>query len=134
MKILIVDDDLTNRVLLNKMLAGYGECSSEEDGKKALGSFVKSLYDGSHFDLILLDIMMPNIDGQELLKIIRAVEDKWGVKPGDEVKIIMVTALDSPKDATEAFFKGFATDYVVKPVDFKVMKEKIDSLFPGKAI
>ncbi len=129
MKILIVDDDETNQILLTGILRKYGECICEDDGKKALGTFVEALYDRAPFDLILLDIMMPNIDGQKTLKVIREIEKKWQVKPGDETKVIMVTALDSPKEVAKAYFHGDAIGYIVKPVEFKGLKIVIEKLF-----
>ncbi len=129
MKILIVDDDQVNRSFLCKSLSAYGQCINEDDGKKAIGSFVKALYDQEPFDLVLLDIMMPNIDGQEALRILRKIEEQWKVKPGKEAKVIMVTALHSPMEVTRAFFQGEATDYVVKPVIIEELKNKIDALF-----
>jgi len=128
MRILIVDDDEMSRVLLHKMLLPFGECMAENDGKKGLGAFVRALYQGVPFDLILLDIMMPEIDGQELLKIIRKVEKQWGVEPGEEAKVIMVTALDSPREAMQAFFDGCATDYLVKPIERETLLKKVESI------
>lgn len=139
MRILIVDDDFSNRMLLSKLLAEHGECVLEENGKNALGAFVKALHDGAPFDLVLLDILMPEIDGQELLQIMRAVELRWGVTIGHEAKVLMITSVSDPKAATKAFFKGCATGYLVKPVDKKTLDEKICALFarvcqPGPAL
>ena len=129
MKILIVDDDEANQIILTGLLKKYGECICEDDGKKALGTFVEAFYDNSPFDLILLDIMMPNIDGQKTLKIIRQIEKRWDVKPGDESKVIMVTALNSPTEVTKAYFQGDATGYMVKPVNLNELKNMIDKFF-----
>ena len=68
------------------------------------------------YDLVLLDIMMPGMDGQEVLRKLRAIEKESGVSGKDESVIIMVTAISCPRNVLEAFFKGGCTDYIEKPV------------------
>jgi two-component system chemotaxis response regulator CheY len=60
---------------------------------------------------------MPEMDGQEALRKIREIEKSRGVKSADEVKVVMTTALDDPKNVVEAYYKGGATSYVPKPID-----------------
>lgn len=117
MRILIVDDDYQSRVLLQKMLEKRGDCQMEEDGKKALGAFVQAISQGDPFGLVCMDIMMPEMDGQEALRRIRAIEKERGLRGKDEAKIIMTTALDDPKNVFEAYYKGGATSYIAKPID-----------------
>lgn len=131
MRILVIDDDITSRLLLKKLLSGYGDCVLEESGKAALGTFLKALGDDAPFDLIFLDIVMPEMDGHEFLQGVRQMEQQWAVPPGREVKVVMTTSLNSPKDATKAFFKGQATAYLVKPVDKKTIDDKLTELFAG---
>lgn len=117
MKILIVDDLVENRKLLLKMLDNHGDCMLASSGEDALEMFTMELETGEPFDLVLLDIMMPGMDGQEVLKTMRAEEERLGVKGGEESVIIMISALDTPAAVNEAFFKGMCTDYLAKPVD-----------------
>ncbi|MDQ7835643.1 MAG: response regulator [Humidesulfovibrio sp.] len=131
MRILVIDDDITSRLLLKKLLSGYGECVLEDNGKAALGTFLKALGDDAPFDLIFLDIVMPEMDGHEFLQAVRQMEQQWAVPPGREVRVVMTTSLNSPKEATKAFFKGQATAYLVKPVDKKTIDEKLLELFAG---
>jgi two-component system chemotaxis response regulator CheY len=56
------------------------------------------------------------MDGQESLKQIRSVEKERGVREGDEVKVVMISALGDPKTVVEAFYRGGATSYLVKPI------------------
>ena len=131
MRIMVIDDDITSRLLLRKLLSGYGTCELEDSGKAALGTFLKALGEDAPFDLIFLDIVMPGMDGHEFLQTVRKMEDQWAVPPGREVKVVMTTSLNSPKEATKAFFKGLATGYLVKPVDKKAIDGVISELFAG---
>jgi len=130
-RILVIDDDITSRLLLQKLLSGYGQCVLEDNGKAALGTYVQALSEGEPFDLIFLDIVMPEMDGHEFLQTVRQIESRWPVAPGSEAKVVMTTSLNSPKEATRAFFKGNATDYLVKPVDLKTIDDKLRELFAG---
>ncbi len=124
MRILIAEDDLVSRRLLEAMLSPYGECHTAVDGTEAVESFKMACEEKKLYDLVCLDIMMPNIDGQEALKRIRAMEKENGVRGSDEVKVIMTTALDDPKSVVEAYYRGGATAYIVKPVDkHKLLRE-----------
>lgn len=64
MKILIVDDGEHNQIMLKAILMPYGECIIAADGLEAVELFEHSLLNGTPFDLVLMDIMMPNMDGQ----------------------------------------------------------------------
>ena len=128
MRILIVDDDYNSRLVLERLLQKYGECHVEDNGKKAVAVFVQGLFENRPFELVCMDIMMPEMDGQLALKIIRTVEEKWGVQPGDEAKVLMVSALDDVKEVSRAFFQGCATDYIVKPLSRNVLIDKVEKL------
>ena len=129
MRILIVDDNESSRMLLSKFLKNYGECVCEDDGKKALGTFVEALYDNAPFDLILLDIMMPNIDGQKTLKIMREIEIKWQVKTENAAKIIMATAVNSVNEMSRSLIDGDANEYLIKPINIAELSNFIDGLW-----
>lgn len=128
MKILIVDDNENSQMLLAKYLKNYGECICEDDGKKALGTFAEAHYDKAPFDLVLLDIMMPNIDGQKALKIMRKIERKWQVKPEYAAKIIMATSVNSVDEMSKSLIDGDANEYLVKPINFDELSNFIDGL------
>ncbi len=81
MRILIVEDDFTSRRLLQKILAPYGECDIAVDGKEALEAFTLAVREGRRYRLICLDIMMPEMDGQQVLKKIRQMEKELGISP-----------------------------------------------------
>jgi len=116
MKTLIVEDDFTSRILLQKFLAPYGESHVAINGVEAVAAFSTALFSDDPYDLVCLDIMMPEMDGQATLKDIRAIEESKGTLLGDGVKIIMVTALNSMDEKITAF-KEACDAYLVKPVD-----------------
>lgn len=117
MKILIVEDNLVNRFVIEKMLKDYGECDSAVNGVEAVQAFSMAFEEGTPYDIIFLDIMMPEMDGREALKLIREIEKKKNVHASKEVKIVMVTALDAPEEVINAYYHGGCTNYLVKPID-----------------
>ena len=121
MKILIVDDDFMIRRILKDILSPFGDCDVVTDGSEALQAFRLAWEENAPYDLICMDIMMPDMDGQQSLREIRALEEKLEIEQTDEVKVVMVSALDDPKNVVQAFSKGGATSYIVKPIE----KEKL---------
>jgi two-component system, chemotaxis family, chemotaxis protein CheY len=116
MKTLIVEDDFTSRFLLNTILSPYGECHVAVNGREAVEAFGAARQEGRQYDLICLDIMMPEMDGQEALKEIRDLEDAAGIQAGKGVKVIMTTALDDPKNVMKAHYQ-ICNGYLVKPIN-----------------
>ncbi|KHK03582.1 response regulator [Desulfovibrio sp. TomC] len=128
MRVLVVEDDFTSRKILQKILAPYGEVDIAVNGLEAVEAFTQSLDDDNHYDLVCMDIMMPEMDGQTALKQIRALEKGRGITPAAEAKVIMTTALDDPKNVVEAYYKGGATSYVPKPIDKHMLLHLLKSL------
>lgn len=125
MRTLIVEDDFIARRLIKEILSSLGECDIAIDGEEAVQAFRLALDDKKPYDLITMDIMMPNMDGQMALKKIREIEKERGVQGPGEVKVIMTTALDDPKTVVEAYYRGGATSYLVKPVTRKKLMDEI---------
>jgi two-component system chemotaxis response regulator CheY len=128
MRVLIVDDDFDSRRLLQKIIYPYGYCDVAVDGEEAVEAFRRALRDGEPYDLICLDIMMPNMDGQQALREIRDIEKEEGVAKDKAVKVIMVSALDDSKELHDAFFLGEATSYLVKPIRKQTLLEEMKNL------
>jgi two-component system chemotaxis response regulator CheY len=115
MKCLIVEDDFTARKLLQMYLSDYGDCSIAVNGNEALDAVRRALDEGQPYDLICLDIMMPEMSGQEALKAIRQLEEERGIYGLDSTKIIMTTALSDSGNVKIAFKTG-CESYIAKPV------------------
>jgi two-component system chemotaxis response regulator CheY len=117
MRVLVVEDDFGGRRYLQMLLRDVSRCDVVVDGQEAIDAFGLGWEENDPYQLILLDIMMPNVDGQTALREIREAERKMGVLPVDGVKVIMTTALEDPKNVVEAYNKGGADAYIVKPID-----------------
>jgi len=114
MKCLIVDDEMFCREFVATLLRSTAECHQAGSGAEALEKFTQALSAKAPFDLVILDIMMPGMNGQEVAKKMREIEAVQGVaKKGH---IVMLTALNSANDAMEAFCQAQSAAYLVKPV------------------
>lgn len=113
--ILVVEDDTNARKLMKAVLerAEYSVLTAT-NGEEAL-----SLLDSNHIDLILLDIMMPGMDGYTLVSELRAA--------GSTIPVLMVTAKQLPADKRKGFLAG-TDDYMTKPVDTEEMLLRIKAL------
>ncbi len=125
MKTLIVDDDFVNRELLKAIMKPYGTFMEACDGVEAVACFKNSLRNKAPFDLVLLDIMMPNMDGHATLAALRSLEREHKIKVKNEAKVIMVTSMDDPKNIIQATRYGGCTDYVLKPIKAEDLKLKL---------
>ncbi len=116
MKTLIVEDDFTSRFLLQAILKDYGPAYIAVNGKEAVAAVGAALDAKEPFDLICMDIMMPEMDGQTALKAIRELEVARGILSSCGAKIVMTTALHDMKNIGAAF-NGLADGYLTKPID-----------------
>ncbi len=116
MKSLVVDDDFFSRKILTNILAPYGEVHVAVDGKEAIFAFEQALAEESPYDIICLDIMMPELNGQEALKKIRQLEERKNISGFDCSKIIMTTALDDSENIKTAF-REQCEFYLIKPIN-----------------
>ena len=116
MKTLIVEDDFTSRLLLQTFLSRYGECHIAVNGREAVEAFRISSEHGSPYDLICMDIMMPEMDGKAAVKYVRAMEEDRGVHSTHGVKIIMTTAVTDIKEVIQSF-RELCDAYLFKPID-----------------
>ena len=114
--LLVVDDNEMNRDMLSRRLARRGHTvETAEDGRAAL-----DMIERQPFDVVLLDIMMPGIDGIEVLKTVRKAHS------AADLPIIMATAKDESDDIVSALKLG-ANDYVTKPLDFQVVLARVQT-------
>lgn len=127
MKTLIVEDDFTSRLLLQEILKNYGPFHIAVNGQEAVAAVRAALEANEHYDLICLDIMMPEMDGHEALKQIRNMEEAKGIYSQDGAKIMMVTALGDMKNATTAFY-NLCDVFLPKPIRKAKLIEELRKL------
>jgi two-component system chemotaxis response regulator CheY len=113
-KTLIVDDELTSRELLSMILEPYGPVDTAADGLEGLKAYNLAL-GRAPYDLIMLDIMLPRMDGQQVLKSIRRIEQERGLVGLEQVKIVMISALGDFSNVNQAFASA-CTSYMTKPI------------------
>jgi class 3 adenylate cyclase len=120
-RILVVDDVELNRSMLSRRLERKSfQVETAEGGQEAIEKIRSTTY-----DLILLDIMMPEVSGYDVLKEVRKTHSPL------ELPIIMATAKDQGEDIVSAFKLG-ANDYIVKPIDFPVALARIETQLSRK--
>ena len=128
MRFLVVDDDFETRSIVQKLLRPYGDVDIATDGEEAVEAFSRALKEGEPYALITMDILMPNIDGQEALREIRQIEKERGIAPEKQARVIMISGLDDSEALHDAFFLGEATSYIVKPINHSVLLQEIAKL------
>lgn len=113
--ILVVDDDKHTRMLVKAVLeAEHYTVFMASNGEEAL-----EMTDREHIDLVVLDIMMPKMDGYEFTKILRESDNN--------LPILMVSAMHQPEDKHKGFIVG-TDDYITKPIDEEEMLLRIKAL------
>jgi two-component system, chemotaxis family, chemotaxis protein CheY len=117
LKILIIEDDFMVRQVLRDILEQYGTVDIAVNGEEAIQAFRIAWRKEAPYDLLCMDIMMPIMDGNEALVKIREIEMSLGIVGSEEVKVIMISALDDAKTVVKAYSKGGATSYIVKPIE-----------------
>lgn len=117
-KILIVDDEQNIRELLKSILSDVGEVYEAENGKQGLYIFNRETP-----DIVLLDIMLPDISGIELLQEIR--------EKNKEVPVVMITAYETIKSVIDIMSINIS-GYITKPFIIKEVREKIKEILSDK--
>lgn len=126
-KILVVDDDPSIREILSIQLARLGyDVTTAGDGLEAVDCFKTSPPDA-----ILMDLMMPRLDGLASCQQIRALEKKSGLK---RTPVLFLTARDSTHDKTSAALSG-GDEFVAKPVSLQELRVRLEQILlrKGKA-
>lgn len=121
-RVLIVDDEPLFRTILNEYISEYAECDLAENGEQALKLYDRAFVGGQPYDLVLLDIYMPVMDGHELLRSIREREKTHSIALADRIKAVVISAGNSPRQVADTFFEDQCDDYIIKPFQLDTVK------------
>jgi two-component system chemotaxis response regulator CheY len=124
MKSLVAEDDATNRALLKTFLSRYGQCDVAVDGKEAVRATDTALKNHQNYDLICMDLRMPEMDGQQAIREIRKHETAAGV--ANPARIIVTTA-HTDSDSIAGALMGRCNSYLVKPIDIAKLRTELKS-------
>ena len=123
---LVVDDEIVSRKKMMRIVNEYGACEGAQSGKTALDMVKTALEQWQLYDLITLDVSMPDISGIEVLSTIREMEKGRGMDKEEQAKILMVTAC-SDMETVKACV-GKCDGYVIKPFNKEGMVDKFKKL------
>ncbi|UCD79656.1 MAG: HDOD domain-containing protein [Desulfobacterales bacterium] len=127
MRILVVDDEMVSRTKLELIMEYFGECQAVDHGEDALAAFYEAHRDKNPFNLIMLDIDLPGMDGIRLLSAIRNAEKELNIEKADRAKILMTTSYRD-KDRIVASIQSGCDDYIGKPFDLNLIRDKLSKL------
>lgn len=115
---LVIDDQMTTRMLLRCMLETYGEVVEAKAGKEGVALFGAALADGAPFQMVCVDLGLPDIDGNQVLEQLRAVEVQQQVRA--PATIVVVSGNDTEEARGDALERS-ADAYLTKPVSYESM-------------
>ncbi len=116
MRILIVEDDLLGMKYLRSILEPFGQCVMAVNGKEAVQAYCLAVEESAPFDLIFMDIMMPEMNGLDALERIREFELYNAHRIPRGVLAVMATATSDSQDVVRAYCCCSAFAYLVKPI------------------
>ena len=128
LRMLLVEDDFASRLVLQTFLSRYGECHIAVNGREAVEAFRSAMEMGQRYDLICMDIMMPEMDGREAVRQVRALEEAKGILSTYGSKIVMTTAVDDVREVIRCF-RELCDAYLIKPIDLGKLLSLIQSFF-----
>ncbi len=121
--ILVVDDDMLNRIVLSTNLGEQGyEVATAENGREAL-----EMLGQQRFDVVLLDLIMPEMDGYQVLERMKSDEVRR------EIPVIVISALDEMESIIRCIEMG-ATDYLPKPFDAALLRARLNASLASKRL
>ncbi|MBU1219789.1 response regulator [Myxococcota bacterium] len=123
MKILIVEDEYAARAMIEFFLEPYGKIDSAANGSEAVNFIKKSYEINEPYNLVCIDIRLPDMDGHEVLVELKRMESDSGIPHSERTITFMTTALEDPKNVARAFY-NLCDEYLSKPV----RKNELDEL------
>lgn len=123
MRSLIVEDDSSSRLILERILGEYGSVESAATGIEGYEMFASKRSENTPYDLVCLDILLPGMSGREVLRNIRAMEES-DVVVSHTSRIVMITALDDKPNVINSF-REQCDAYIVKPIQMRELREQL---------
>jgi two-component system chemotaxis response regulator CheY len=125
LRMLAVEDSRSIRIFLRGALSRHGELDLAEDGRAGVELAALAMRDHAPYDLIVMDIMMPELDGLTAVRAIRSLEAETG---SPAARILMLSCLTDAAHMLEAQFECGADGYLTKPFDMDVLFEAMANL------
>lgn len=125
MKILIAEDNFVARKILCNFLQNLGTVDVASDGLEALEAIETAIKEKNAYQLICLDILMPEMTGMEVLVAIRNTEET--TNSTEKAKIIMVSSIEDPSIILKSFTQQ-CDGYIRKPITLPLIKEELQKL------
>ena len=116
LRILLAEDDFSSRLLLQAFLSRHGDCHVAANGKEAVEAFRAASESGHRYDLVCMDLLMPEMDGRQAVREIRAIEEARLVRSAAAAKIVMTTTVDAIREVSRCY-KELCDAYLTKPLD-----------------
>jgi two-component system chemotaxis response regulator CheY len=126
MRSLVVDDARVTQLILERILTSYGDCQVAKNATEAIHAFGQALEERRPYDLICLDMGLPDFGGLELLTQIRAREEERSVSEDQRVRVIAITA--NSDSATVKAFTEMGDGYILKPINRERLIRNIANL------
>lgn len=125
-RVLIVEDNFTHRQLMGEFFGRYESFTLDfaGNGVEAIQAVINAREAGESYNLIMMDMVMPVMDGIEATRTIRVLEKQWGTIPTAETPIVFVSTQSDPSGVVNAYKQG-ATDYITKPIQAGRIKQII---------
>ena len=124
MRILIVDDEMVSRTKLELIMEYFGDCQTAEHGEEALAAFHEAHQNRDPFDLLMLDINLPGMDGIQLLSAIRDAEKQLNIDRANRAKILIISSYRD-KERIVASVQSGCDDYIGKPFEMELIRQKL---------
>jgi two-component system chemotaxis response regulator CheY len=127
MHILLAEDDYINRQYLYTVLSHYGQVRLANNGEEAIESYTQAIKENKRFDVICLDINMPETDGISVLQTIRNMESTQDTRGSKPAKIVMMTGHAEKSTVMQAVKLG-CDGFLLKPVDKEKLFTKLSEI------
>jgi len=127
MRVLIVDDEMVSRTKLELIMENFGDCRTADHGEEALAAFHEAHQDKDPFDLIMLDINLPGMNGIQLLSAIRDAEKQLNIDRENRAKILIISSYRD-KERIVASVQSGCDDYIGKPFEMELIRQKLGKL------